>query len=120
MNKKDIGKKGEDLACSFLENNGISIIKRNYNTKYGEIDLIGIENKTIIFIEVKLRNNLNYGLPFEAVNFSKVRKIKHAAMCFLSDFENSENDCRFDIVSLTYDKSLKNYCIDWLKNQYFD
>jgi putative endonuclease len=52
MNKKEIGKEGENIAAKYLQKNGIEILNRNYNTKYGEIDLIGIENKTIIFIEV--------------------------------------------------------------------
>ncbi len=67
-----MGRLGEDIAAKFLENNGVRIIKRNYFTKYGEIDLIGIENKTIIFIEVKLRQNRNFGSPYETINAKKV------------------------------------------------
>jgi putative endonuclease len=120
MNKKEIGQKGEDIASRFLQKNGIEILNKNYNTKYGEIDLIGIENKTIIFIEVKLRNSNNYGLPSEAVNFLKLKKINKAASCFLNDFDLNDIDCRFDVICLTYEKSVNNYHIEWLKNQYFD
>ncbi|MBQ2124942.1 MAG: YraN family protein, partial [Spirochaetales bacterium] len=57
------GRSGEDLAAEFLAKQGVEIIERNYHTKFGEIDLIGFDKSTIIFIEVKLRNNDNFGTP---------------------------------------------------------
>jgi len=117
MNKREIGKLGEEIAAKYLENQGIKIIIRNYFSEFGEIDLIGIENKTIIFIEVKLRNNNSFGEPIESIGCKKIEKIKKTACCFLIENEYKDLDIRFDVVSLTSFQN--NYKILWLKNLYF-
>ncbi|MCK4798508.1 MAG: YraN family protein [Spirochaetes bacterium] len=120
LNKRQLGKIGEDIATKYLENNGIQIIERNYYTKYGEIDLIGIENKTIIFIEVKLRKNKNFGLPSEAIDSKKLKRIHNTATNYISEMNFTNNDCRFDVICLFYSNHENLYKIEWLKNQYFD
>lgn len=120
MKNREYGKKGEEIAGKFLEKKGIKILSRNYCTKYGEIDLIGIKNKTIIFIEVKLRNNKSFGLPSEAIDYKKVQKIKNTAMVYITENDLNDKDCRFDVISILYDNIRKYYHIDWLKDQYFD
>ena len=119
MNKRELGVLGEDIASNFLKANGVEIIIRNYFTKFGEIDIIGIEKKTIIFIEVKLRKSFKYGEPLESINSKKLMRIKNSADFFLS--ENSlfdSYDCRFDIVCLAYSKVTKTFKIEWFKNQF--
>jgi len=60
--KQSIGKLGEDIACLYLEKNNYKIIKRNFRCKQGELDIIAFNlKKELIFIEVKTRNNINYG-----------------------------------------------------------
>jgi Holliday junction resolvase-like predicted endonuclease len=54
MNRSEVGKKGEDLACAYLVNNGYQIISRNYREKFGEIDVVAKSpDKTLVFVEVK-------------------------------------------------------------------
>ena len=120
MNKKVFGALGEELAYKYLSENGIKIIKRNYISKYGEIDLIGIEKETIIFIEVKLRNNISFGDPSEALDYKKINRIKKVAEFFLSENDYQDFDCRFDVIALVKNRFDNGYCINWLKNQYFD
>lgn len=117
MNRKKIGKLGEKIAEEYLKRNGIEIIDRNYFCKFGEIDLIGIENKTIIFIEVKLRFNDSFGAPYEAVDFKKWERLQNAAFLYLSQHNINDMDCRFDIISILYSKDNKNFNIEWLKDQ---
>ena len=119
MNKRETGKNGEELAVKFLEKNGIQIIKRNYFSKYGEIDLIGFENQTIIFIEVKLRNNIEFGSVYESVTESKVKRIYNSAKDFLSNSDINYNDCRFDVILINFDKAANNYTFEWFKNESF-
>lgn len=57
MNKRGIGNKGEAIAASFLENNGIIILERNYQNRFGEIDIIAREGNVLLFIEVKYRKD---------------------------------------------------------------
>jgi putative endonuclease len=120
MNTRSVGKFGEQIAENFLKKNGINIIKKNYFSKFGEIDLIGIEKKTIIFIEVKYRKNNNFGFPVDSINDKKIDKINKTAEMFLYENENDYNDfeCRFDIISIISNNN-DDYDIEWLKNQYF-
>lgn len=115
MSLKEIGKKGELLAEKFLIQKGINIIKKNYFTNYGEIDLIGIEKSTIIFTEVKLRNNNKFGSAVEAINNKKIKHLKKAAEFFLSQTDLYYKDCRFDIVYIMLNRD-GLYKIEWIQN----
>ena len=119
MNKREIGKLGEDIAVKFFESQNIKIIKRNYFTKFGEIDLIGFENKTIIFIEVKLRYNYSFGVPYEAVNQKKLERLRKSALMFLAENNYGETDCRFDVLSLQYIPVDESFKVEWFKDQIF-
>ncbi|HOJ63622.1 MAG TPA: YraN family protein [Spirochaetota bacterium] len=119
MNKNKTGKLGEKIAKNYLEKNGIKIIEENYFTKFGEIDLIGIENKTIIFIEVKLRFSNSFGAPYEAVDLKKWEKLQNAASLYLTEHNINDMECRFDVISLLYLNDTKKFNIEWLKNQSF-
>lgn len=71
-----IGKKGEILAIDYLKNRRFKIKEKNYHTQWGEIDIIAEKNNTLYFIEVKTRQKLTFGLPYEAINFYKIRALK--------------------------------------------
>ena len=107
--KQSIGKLGEDIACLYLEKNNYKIIKRNFRCKQGELDIIAFNlKKELIFIEVKTRNNINYGFACEAVNKYKKRHIYNCAKyyLFLNNFNNI--NIRFDIIEI-YFKNNKTY-----------
>ena len=100
-NKQEIGKIGEDIACSYLEKNNYKIICRNYRAKTGEIDIIARDvTKEIVFIEVKTRQNLKYGYPIDAINKQKLIHICKTATLFslLNKLEN--NNIRFDAIEV--------------------
>lgn len=60
--KKAVDDTGEKSACKFIKKQGFQIIEKNYRTKYGEIDIIGIEGDTLCFLEVKSRSRSDYGI----------------------------------------------------------
>ena len=98
-----LGDKGEGLAVKFLKKKGYQIITQNYKTRIGEIDIIAKEGDTLVFIEVKTRESIAYGKPFEAVNYFKKRKIANVAMLYLKKLEEIP-PCRFDVVSICYEQ----------------
>lgn len=100
MKKKEIGKKGEELAINFLKKNGYHIIKRNYICKLGEMDIIAREKDTLVFIEVKTRRSNIFGPPQAAVNISKQTKLSKVAMNFLKENNIEDIKARFDVVSI--------------------
>ena len=67
-----MGARGEDEAAKYLQNKGYTILKRNFHSKFGEIDIIAKINNTVCFIEVKTRKNNRYGRPAEFVNYSYI------------------------------------------------
>ena len=68
---KTIGKYGETIAADYLINNGYKILDRNFQTRYGEVDIIGVKDDLIIFFEVKSRYTNSFGTPLESVTCHK-------------------------------------------------
>ncbi len=98
--QKNLGKFGEDCAAKFLEAAGYTIVARNFRTRSAEIDIIAQLNNVIVFVEVKARSNIRHGLPVEAVNLRKQKKIIEAAGVFLQDEKYCDCACRFDVVEV--------------------
>ena len=101
QNNTEIGKRGEEIAAEFLKKQGVDIIEKNYHTKFGEIDLIGFDKSTIIFIEVKLRNNDNFGTPVEAITQTKLKRIYKSALWYISMHKNNY-DYRYSLEELVF------------------
>ncbi len=98
-----LGDEGEGLAIEFLHKKGYKILEQNYKTPVGEIDIIAADAETLVFIEVKTRKSIEFGMPFEAVNRVKKRKISNTALLYLKRFREIPS-CRFDVVSIYYEK----------------
>ena len=98
---KTAGKRGEDLAAHFLVKNGYSLLKRNYYSRFGEVDIIAGIGDFIVFVEVKYRKNDLHSTPSMAVNYRKQEKMKKTALHYISENEISDKDFRFDIIEIT-------------------
>lgn len=98
--QKTLGKLGEDCAAKFLEAAGYTIVARNFRIRSAEIDIIAQLDNVIVFVEVKARSNIRHGLPVEAVNLRKQKKIIEAAGVFLQDEKFCDCACRFDVVEV--------------------
>ena len=114
MSNKIVGQKGEDLAASFLEDNGYKILERNRHfSRLSEIDIIALDRKQIlVFVEVKTRTTENFGIPFEAISKSKYTHIKQGLFMFLSENKQYKK-YRIDAISVVLEPVLK---IEHLKN----
>lgn len=104
MNKTNLraaGNQGEEAACDYLMREGYVIIKRNYRTRYGEIDLIVENEDHIIFVEVKTRADTPqqklYGRPSLAVNAKKREHLLKTAKKYLHDFKPDKSP-RIDVI----------------------
>ncbi len=104
-NKRDAGKAGEEIAVKYLTEKGFEIIERNYHySNQGEIDIIAKDKNQLVFIEVKSRENLEFGEPEYAINLKKIKQIKKVAELYLFDKGIEEADCRFDVVAIMLNK----------------
>lgn len=95
----DTGNWGEEKASDYLIGKGFEILEKNYRHKHAEIDLIARVNKMLIFVEVKTRSGIGFGMPEEFVNYSKAKLIMKAAEHYIFDTD-WHFDVRFDIVSI--------------------
>ncbi|NMA34763.1 MAG: YraN family protein [Clostridiaceae bacterium] len=102
MNKREVGKTGEQIAADFLAQNGYTILERNFRSgRYGEIDIIAEEGSCICFVEVKTRTSDLFGAPSEAVDRNKRHKIRSLAWIYLKQKRMGEREMRFDVVEVT-------------------
>jgi len=100
----ETGKEGEEKAAAFLEANGYEILARNYRHRHAEIDLIAKKGKMLVFVEVKTRSNLSYGMPEEFVDATKRRLIMKVAEHYIFEID-WHFDIRFDIVSVIINRN---------------
>jgi putative endonuclease len=98
--KKELGKKGEEVALRFLKKKGYRIIETNYVCKLGEMDLIAEEKDTLVFIEVKTRTSMHFGPPQLAVTQFKQRQMSKVALNFLKEKKLEDVKARFDVVAI--------------------
>lgn len=102
-----IGSFGEDKATIYLQNSHYQIIQRNFQRKWGEIDIIAKDKKTkeIVFVEVKTRQ-LNYSnslSPEEALTSKKIRRLKRAFLSYLNRYNLEDKPWRFDFIAIEID-----------------
>ena len=100
MEKKVLGRKGEELALRFLKKRGYRIIEKNYVCKMGEMDIIAKEKDTLVFVEVKTRTSTTFGPPQLAVNPTKQMQLSKVALNFLKQKNLEDVKARFDVVAI--------------------
>jgi putative endonuclease len=96
----DTGKQGEEVVAQWLMSRGGKILQQRWRSKVGEIDIIGLESDTLLFIEVKTRNRSNWDADgLLAITPQKQAKIVRTAQLFLLKHPHlAEQPCRFDVA----------------------
>ena len=141
LSKREIGKRGEEIAAEFLQRKGFAVIEHNYHSRWGELDLVAVKSdgddfademyfdgemqemngdatllqgNSVRFVEVKTRTGTTYGTPSEAVNYFKQQKIRKTALVWLQEQEQYFSDICFDVIEVwVVDGTAK---IRWLQN----
>ena len=116
MNRQLLGKQGEKVAEQFLRKKGYRVVERNYRCPAGEVDLILLDRRVIVFVEVKTRTDHRFGTPLEAVERRKQIKMIQAAQFFLSQKRLHEREARFDVVGISW--SNENPVIEHIVNAF--
>jgi putative endonuclease len=112
MNQNNAGLSAEKLAATFLANHGLKLVAQNYHCRFGEIDLIMRDASSLVFVEVRLRSNKQFGSAAASITPQKQQKLMLTAQHYLQ--QNPEkNACRFDVLLM--DK-VEIGAITWLKN----
>lgn len=116
MNNKSLGKKGEDIAEKYLVDHGFEILDRNFQNRFGEIDIVATDKDTLVFVEVKTRLSEKFGTPEEAVTPSKISKIIKAGQYYRNLKNNLPELERIDIVAITFNNYDDLKRIELIKN----
>jgi len=104
MHAKDIlGKSGEQVAAEYLESCGLRILDRNWRCAVGEIDIVAVDRRTLVIVEVKSRTGTRCGSPLEAVSRAKRARLRRLAVQWLNAHGIRFDQVRVDVVGLVYD-----------------
>ncbi|MFM7632661.1 MAG: YraN family protein [Betaproteobacteria bacterium] len=93
------GRLAEDRALAYLQSHGLALIKRNFRSRRGEIDLIMRDASTLVFVEVRQRKNHRFGGAADSITPTKQARLWQSAQVFLQRFPSSPA-CRFDAVCI--------------------
>jgi putative endonuclease len=102
--KRQLGMRGEDLACAELERQGMQVLERNWRCRIGEIDIVAAETGekglTLVFCEVKCRSGLGFGHPLEAITFAKMRTLRQLAALWMREHHVKASMIRLDAIGV--------------------
>jgi putative endonuclease len=114
MSNQSFGRIGQNFAEKYLRGLGYKIIAKNFNTRWGEIDIIAKDGDCFVFVEVKTRRDQRFGAPEEAVTKTKQRHLLAAAQIYLSKIFHLNDQWRVDVIALTGDGV--NFVVNHIKN----
>jgi putative endonuclease len=101
---KVFGAFGESLAAEYLSENGYKVLERNFSCRIGEIDIIAVQEDTVVFIEVKTRSSGKFGMPSEAVSLTKQNRMVKTALYYMQKNKLLDYMCRFDVLEIIVDE----------------
>jgi len=116
VTKISLGKKGEEIAEKYLLDLGFKIIGKNFRSRLGEIDLIGTDKDTLVFIEVKTRFSEEFGPPEEAVTPRKIKTIAKVGQYYRLLYSGLPESERIDVVAIDFNEEGKLSRVELIKN----
>lgn len=105
MNTRSKGRLGEEVAARFLKNKGYRIVDKNFTTRFGEIDIIAYDNRTLVFIEVKSGKKAKGYHPIEAITKQKLSRIIKTVEIYVHINDLYNKDLRIDGVEVLFDSN---------------
>jgi putative endonuclease len=115
---KSLGYLGERAAERFLKHKGYKIVARGLRMRGGELDLVAVDRRVVVFVEVKTRRSNDAGTPAEAIDNRKERRMTRAAMTFIKRHSLESYSCRFDVVAVTWPDKNKEPQIEHFINAF--
>ncbi|MDD5702727.1 MAG: YraN family protein [Dehalococcoidales bacterium] len=103
MDRKNKGDLGESMAVDFLKKKGYRILETNYRCRWGEIDIVACQRDCLVFIEVRTRSNLDFGLPEESLSERKIEHLEKAAHFYRQTHDKLPDSWCIDFVAVEMD-----------------
>lgn len=106
MRAKDaVGRYGEDVAARHVVARGWQVLARNWRCSDGELDLVALDGRELVVVEVKTRRSTTYGSPAEAVTARKLARVRRLAARWLAEHDVRPASVRVDVVCVTVPRS---------------
>jgi putative endonuclease len=102
--RKEIGRRGEDIAAQYLVSKGMELIARNWSTKFGELDIVAHDGLQLIIVEVRTTTSTQFGFGFQSVQYRKQQQVRKLALQFISKQKLQHLPIRFDVISVLLSK----------------
>jgi putative endonuclease len=116
---ESLGARGESLAARYLRRRRYIIVARSQRDSFGELDLVAIDKRTVVFVEVKTRRSTDKGHPADAVHDEKQRRLTRLALAYLRRHDLLDNPARFDVIAIVWpDDARKPSSIEHFKNAF--
>lgn len=113
------GAAAEDQALAFLRKQGMSLLTRNYTCKCGELDLVMLDQQTVVFIEVRMRSSNRWGGAAASIGIHKQTRLIKTAQHFLQQHAKfNRHPCRFDVCCIGPDAASGKPGLDWIKSAF--
>lgn len=113
-----LGQRGERAAARYLKRKGYKIVARGDRLRPGELDIVAVDGRTVVFVEVKTRSSDRWGSPAEAVDLQKQRRLTRLAVTYLKRHGLLEYPARFDVVAIIWPEDRWRPLIEHFKNAF--
>jgi putative endonuclease len=118
LGTQSLGERGEDFAARYLKRLGYHIVGRQVDLRVGELDIIAVDGRTVVFVEVKTRTSDAAGAPAEAVDDLRQERMTRAALAYLKSHGLLEHAARFDVVALTWPEGAREPTLEHFKDAF--
>ena len=115
---QSLGQRGEQAAAKFLKRKGYKIVARGPRYRRGELDIVAVDNRTVVFVEVKTCRHVGGESPLTAIDEKKQHNLTRAAMLFMKMHGLMEHAARFDAIAVTWPKGDKKPTIEHIENAF--
>jgi len=115
---KSLGERGEDFAARYLHRLGYHIVGRQVDLRVGELDIVAVDGRTVVFVEVKTRRSTDAGTPAEAVDQLRQERLTRAALAYLKSHGLLEYSARFDVVALTWPEGARTPTVEHIRDAF--
>ncbi len=116
MSNINAGQHSENIACDYLQQQGLQLVSRNFHCRFGEIDLVMQDQKTLVFVEVRYRRNAAFGGALASITIKKQQRLLSTAKVFLQKNKKyAAMDMRFDVFAIEGNLTEPSN-INWLQN----
>jgi putative endonuclease len=116
---REQGEATEKLAAQYLKEQGLKLLDKNFHSRFGELDLVMLDNENLVFVEVRYRRSNNFGSGAETITASKQSKLMKTASVYLQQHAKmNKYPARFDVVSISGSVETGKLEFNWIENAF--